>query len=87
MSLLPKSKLGTWGFYLTVAFAVLFLLATTVNVMFIPAFAIFALGIAGVILNIIAFIKKDFSWLGVIIGVLLGAFVIFWVGGELLFPH
>ena len=39
------------------------------------------------ILNVIAFIKKDFSWLGVIIGVLVGAFVIFWVGGELLFPH
>lgn len=87
MPLLPKSKIGTWGFYLTVAFAVLFLLAASANIIFFPSFVIFAFGVAGVILNVIAFIKKDFSWLGVIIGVLVGVFVIFWIGGELLFPH
>lgn len=46
MLLLPKSKIGKWGFYLSVTFAVLFVIALPI-----------------------------------------GAFVIFWVGGELLFPQ
>lgn len=87
MSLLPKTKIGQWGFYLSVAFAVLFTLAAGPNIMFMPAFAIFAFGIAGLVLTIIALIKRDHAWLQLVIALPIGAFVIFWVGGELLFPH
>ncbi|MFM6971319.1 MAG: hypothetical protein ACKOWH_01865 [Rhodoluna sp.] len=53
----------------------------------IPSMVIFAAGIAGVVLTVIALIKKDRAWLQLIIGLPIAAFVIFWVGGELLFPH
>ena len=87
MRALPKSKLGSWGLYLSVAFAFLFLLAAVANVVFLPAFLIFAIGIVGMVFNVIAYFKKDFSVLGLTVGIIIGAFVIFWVGGELLYPH
>ena len=87
MGALPKSKLGKWGFYLLIAFAALFLLAAIANVMFMPAIGIFAIGVVGAVLNTIALIKKDFSWLSVTVGSLIALFVILWVAGELLAPH
>jgi multidrug transporter EmrE-like cation transporter len=87
MGALPKTRLGAWGFYLLLAFTVLFLLAAVANIVLMPAFAIFAIGIVGMVLNLIALFKRDFSWLGLIIGGLISAFVIFWVASELLLPH
>ena len=87
MQLLPKSRVGKWGFYLSIAFAVLFVLAASFNIMFMPAFGIFAIGIAGLVLTIIALFKRDRAWLQLLMALPIGAFVIFWVGGELLFPH
>lgn len=52
-----------------------------------PSLIIFGVGIAGLVLNIIAVFKRERALFFFIIGGLIGAFVIFWVGGELLFPH
>jgi hypothetical protein len=87
MTALPKTRLGAWGLYLLLAFATLFLLAAVGRIIFMPAVLIFAIGLVGIVLNSIAIIKKDFSWMGTLVGGLIGAFVIFWVASELLLPH
>lgn len=87
MSLLPHTKIGQWRFYLSVAFAILFVLKTTSLPIPVPSPVIFAIGIAGLVLTVIALIKRDRAWLQLVIALPIGAFVIFWVGGELLFPH
>lgn len=87
MTGLPKTKLGAWGLYLLLAFAALFLLAAVSRIVFMPAVLIFAIGLVGMVLNSVAIIKKDFSWMGALVGGLIGAFVIFWIASELLLPH
>lgn len=86
MSVMPSTVVGKWGFWLSLAFALLFALKVIFPIP-IPSMIIFGVGIAGLILNIIAVIKKERALFFFIVGGLIGAFVIFWVGGELLFPH
>ncbi len=86
MTIFPTTKTGQWGFWLTVGFALTFVL----KVLFpfpLPSPAIFTIGIAGVVLNVMALFRKERAVLFYVVGGLIGAFVIFWVGGELLFPH
>lgn len=87
MGALPRSAIGKWGFYCTITFALLFIAAATDVAMPFPSFVIFGIGIAGLILNVIAFVRKDRSITGILVGAMVGAFLVFWVGGELLFPH
>lgn len=87
MGALPRTAIGKWGFYSTVIFVVLFIAGASDVAMPFPSFVIFGIGITGMVLNVVAFVKKDRSVTGILVGALVGAFIIFWLGGELLFPH
>lgn len=86
MKILPQTRTGTWGLSLSVVFAVLFVVKMTFPLP-IPSMAIFAIGIAGVVLCIVALFFKERSIVFYVVGGLISSFVIFLVGGELLFPH
>ncbi len=86
LSFMPRTVPGRWGFWLSVAFAALFVLKVTVSFP-LPSPVIFAVGIAGVVMNIIAIVKRERAIVFFVMAGVIGAFVIFWVGGELLFPH
>ncbi|BDU10713.1 hypothetical protein AINA4_06340 [Aurantimicrobium sp. INA4] len=86
MTFLPKTATGKWGFGLSLAFAVLFLLKVLARLP-LPSMAIFAVGIAGVVLNVLALFRGERSILFYVLGGLISSFVLFWIGGEILFPH
>lgn len=80
---LPSTTLGWWGGGLVVAFVALFLLKVSFPLP-LPSPAIFVIGGVGVI---IAIIRGERSIVLMAVGGLVAAFILFWVGGELLFPH
>jgi hypothetical protein len=82
----PSTPLGAWALGIIAAFVVLFVLKATVGFPLI-SFAVFGIGILGVILGVVATIRRDYSWSLIIVGGLVALFIIFWGGGELLFPH
>ncbi len=82
----PRTPVGAWALGLIVAFAVLFVLKVTIGFP-LMSFAIFGVGIVGVILGIIAVVRRERSLVLMIVGGLVGAFILFWLGGELLAPH
>jgi hypothetical protein len=86
---LPRLQLGWWGLGLTLAFAALFALKVANLQIWIPlpSFAIFGIGLVGFLLNLLAFIRGDRSWVLLIFGGLIGAFMLLWIFGELAFPH
>lgn len=86
MNFFPKTRVGTWGFSLSIVFALLFVLKVSLPIP-VPSFAIFGIGILGVILNVIALFRGERSIVFYVFGGLISFFVLFWVGGELLFPH
>jgi hypothetical protein len=86
VSVMPVTKFGAWGFWLSVAFVGLFVLKITTPFP-LPSPIIFAVGGVGLILNIVALVRRERAALFFIVGLLVGLFVVFWVGGELLFPH
>jgi hypothetical protein len=86
MTLLPKTSSGKWGLGLCLAFALLFVLKVLIPLP-VPSPVIFAVGIAGFIVSVIALFLGERSIVFYVIGGLISSFVLFWVGGELLFPH
>ena len=86
---LPKRQTGWWGLALTLAFVLLFWLkvANLGVPVPLPSFALFAIGLVGLVLNIWAFVRGDRSWVLLLIGGLIGAFMLLWIFGELAFPH
>lgn len=86
MTLLPKTQSGKWGLGLCLAFALLFLFKALISFP-LPSPVIFAVGIAGFIVNIVALFRGERSMVFYVLGGLISSFVLFWVGGELLFPH
>ncbi len=86
---LPRKQVGWWGLGLTLAFALLFALKVA-NLQVpvpLPSFAIFGIGLLGLVLNLWAFILSDRSWVLLIFGGLIGSFMLLWIFGELAFPH
>ena len=85
----PSHQLGWWGLGLTVAFVALFALkvANLQVALPMPSFAIFGVGLVGLGFNLWAFIRGDRSWVLLIFGGLIGAFMLLWIFGELAFPH
>lgn len=83
---LPRTPLGWWGGGLVVAFVALFLLKVSFPLP-LPTPAIFVIGGVGVILAVIAIARGERSVVLMVLGGLVGAFILFWVGGELIFPH
>ncbi len=86
IEVLPRTKTGNWAGMVSVAFIFLF----TAKVLWqipIMSYAIFAIGLAGFALGVVAiFVKKDHA-LFTYLPLLTGAFCIFWIAGELLYPH
>jgi hypothetical protein len=83
IEVLPRTKTGNWAGMVSMAFVLLF----TSKVLFslpMVSLAIFAVGLAGFALGIVAvFIKKDhavFTYLSLLVGVL----CIIWIGAELM---
>jgi len=86
---LPSHQSGWWGLGLTLAFVTLFALkvANLQVALPMPSFAIFGVGLVGFGFNLWAFIRGDRSWVLLIFGGLIGAFMLLWIFGELAFPH
>jgi hypothetical protein len=85
----PSHQLGWWGLGLTLAFVALFALkvANLPVPMPVPSFVIFGVGLVGLALNLLAFLRGDRSWVLLVFGGLIGAFILVWIFGELAFPH
>jgi hypothetical protein len=82
----PAMRLGWWGLGLTVGFVVLFVLE--VGLAFpLPSPLVFGVGVIGVALSAWAVVRGERSLVLIIVGAVVAAFVLFFVGGELLFPH
>jgi len=86
MRVFPATRLGASGLGLIVAFAVLFQLKVASSIR-MPSFAIFGIGIVGVVLGILATVRRDFSWALTVLGGLIAIFIVLFAGGELSLPH
>jgi len=86
IEVLPRTKTGNWAGMVSVAFIFLF----TSKVLFalpLMSFAIFGVGLAGLALGIVAVVTKKDHALFTYLPLLTGAFCIFWIAGELMYPH
>lgn len=86
MTFLPKTTTGKWGLSLSLAFAVLLVIKIAVALP-LPSPFIFAIGLTGVVLNIIALFRNERSIVFYVLGGAISSLVLFWAGAELLFPH
>lgn len=82
----PAKRLGWWGLGVTLGFVVLFLLKAGVSLP-LPSPLIFGVGVIGVVLSVWAVVRGERSLVLMIVAAVVAAFVLFWIGGELLFPH
>jgi hypothetical protein len=82
ITFLPRSRLGKWGFSLSLAFILLLFAQIQFSLIPLPVFSVMALGVAGFVLSIIAFIKKDRA-LGTLLSIIIGAVIIFVFGSIL----
>jgi len=83
MTFLPHSRLGKWGFALSISFVILISLQVRFSIIPIPVFATVSLGVAGFVAAIVAFIRKDRS-IGTFISIVIGAVILFVFGSILL---
>ncbi len=82
----PTSTWGRWALALTLAFVVLMALKVQTFVP-LPSPAIALLGLAGFVLALLALTRRDDRAILIIVPVLIGAVILLWTTGELLFPH
>ena len=82
ITFLPHSRLGKWGFSLSLAFILLLFAQIQFSLIPLPVFSVMALGVAGFVLSIIAFIKRDRA-LGTLLSIIIGAVIIFVFGSIL----
>ena len=83
ITFLPRSRLGKWGFSLSLAFILLLFAQIQFSLIPLPVFSVMALGVAGFVLSIIALIKKDRA-LGTLLSIIIGAVIIFVFGSILI---
>ncbi|HOI35069.1 MAG TPA: DUF5050 domain-containing protein [Mesotoga infera] len=83
MTFLPHSRLGKWGFALSISFVILISLQIRFSIIPVPVFATVSLGVAGFVAAIVAFIRKDRS-IGILISIVIGAVILFVFGSILL---
>jgi len=82
ITFLPHSRLGKWAFFLSLAFVLLLFAQIQFSLIPLPVFSFLALGVAGLVLSIIAFFKRDRP-LGTLISIIIGAVIIFVFGSIL----
>lgn len=83
ITFLPRSRLGKWGFFLSLSFILLLFAQIQFSLIPLPVFSVMALGVAGFVLSITAFIKKDRA-LGTLLSIIIGAVIIFVFGSILI---
>ena len=85
----PRRQIGWLGLGLTATFALTFILkvANLPVPLPIPTFAIFGVGLLGLVLNLWAFILGDRSWVLLALGLAIDAFMVTWLVAEVIFPH
>lgn len=86
MGLLPKSKIGIAGFWVTAGSGLL-LAMKFANLMPLPTPLIFSLIFIGSILSIIALFKGDRSWLQFVLTLPVFLFALAWTLAEVIWPH
>ena len=87
LKFLPETAHGKWAARLCAAFVLLMALkiSNTIHLP-LPSPAIAVLALAGLVLGILAMLKKDRA-LAVFVALGVGAFVLLWVAAEIAFPH
>jgi hypothetical protein len=82
----PKTRLDKWSLGLSIVFIIMITLKM-LGFMPLPTFAIAILGVAGSVTSLVAiFINKDKSVL-ILLPVLIGLIILFWIIAEIVFPH
>ncbi len=82
ITFLPRSRLGKWGFSLSLAFILLLFAQIQFSLIPLPVFSLLTLGVVGFVLSIIAFVKRDRA-VGTLISIIIGAVIIFVFGSIL----
>ena len=83
ITFLPHSRLGNWDFFLSLAFVVLLFAQIQFSLIPLPVFSVMALGVAGFVLSMIAFLKRDRA-VGKLLSMIIGAAIIFVFGSILI---
>lgn len=86
ITLLPKNILGKWSMGLSIAFIILIFLKMR-GLIPIMTFLIAALGLVGFITSIVSIIKNKDRSLLIFLPILVGLIIIFWIAGEVIYPH
>ncbi len=91
ISLVPKTKLGSWAATLTILFVALMViklsaLSRTLRLP-LPTPIIAVFGLLGFLLGLIAVFKNKDRSLLTLFTIPVGLMIIFWMAAELLFPH
>lgn len=86
MTLLPKNTLGKWSIGLSAVFIILIWLKIQFNIP-VMTFLIAALGLAGFFTSIVSIIKYKEKTLLYLIPILVGLVIIWWIAGEIMYPH
>jgi|BarGraNGADG00312_2_1021985.scaffolds.fasta_scaffold03792_2 hypothetical protein len=71
----------------TGAFAILIVAKMSPRGIPVPSFALFGIGIFGVVLSIVSVVRRDRPTLLIIVAGVVALFILLFGGGELLFPH
>lgn len=86
MPFLPKSILGKWSIGLSISFIILIWLKIQFEIP-VSTFLIAALGLAGFFTSIVSIIKNKDRGVLYFIPILVGLIIIWWIAGEMIYPH
>ena len=81
----PATKAGKWSVNLGITFAVLMVFKLMLRLP-VPTPAIALVGVAGLVVAVVAMFKKDFN-VSLLIPLILGVLIILWMAAEFAFPH
>ena len=87
IEVLPRTYTGNWASILGVAFIILFTAKMIMTEMPVPSYLIFATGLAGFILGIIAVFIKDDHAVFTYLSLLCGAFCMVWITAVYVYPY
>ncbi len=97
MTILPKTRLGKWSFWLAIAFVVLMMapwflsriISQTIGIPFGFSFGMLSIlsGIAALVTGIISTLKQKERSLLVFLAIIIGFFALVFIIGEFVVPH
>jgi len=86
ITLIPKSNLGKCSVGLSIAFIILIWLKIQFSI-HVMTFAIAALGLTGFVTSLVSIFKNKDRAVLTFLPILVGLIIIFWITGEIMFPH